>query len=189
MAATHRNLTVRVAERQFRDDLYFRLSVFPIRIPPLRERAADITMLARYFADRFARDLNRVSLTIAPAALDALSEYSWPGNVRELQNCIERAAILCEDGTIHLRNLNLPRPQASGHQDAGDDLDLSGTLAEALRRGAAAIERRKLQQALGEAGGDESRAAQMLGVSGPVLARKLDEHGIARVSAAGGPRR
>ena len=189
VAATHRNLKERVAARQFRDDLYFRLSVCPIRIPPLRERAADITMLARYFADRFARDLNRVSLTIAPAALDALSEYSWPGNVRELQNCIERAAILCEDGTIHLRNLNLPRPQASGHQDAGDDLDLSGTLAEALRRGAAAIERRKLQQALGEAGGDESRAAQMLGVSGPVLARKLDEHGIARVSAAGGPRR
>ena len=92
VAATNRNLKQRVAERQFREDLYFRLSVFPIQIPPLRERSEDIVTLARHFVDKFCRDLNKNPLVLAPAALDEMRSYPWPGNVRELQNSIERAS-------------------------------------------------------------------------------------------------
>src|ERR1043165_3177808 len=101
VAATNRNLKAAVAARQYREDLYFRLSVFPIAIPPLRERPDDISTLARYFIDKYCRDLNRKSLVLSPAAEQELLAYPWPGNVRELQNCIERAVILTEGDTIH----------------------------------------------------------------------------------------
>ncbi len=138
VAATNRNLKAAVAARQYREDLYFRLSVFPITIPPLRERSDDIPMLAKYFIERFCRDLNKKPLMLAPSAVQELGVYSWPGNVRELQNCIERAVILTEGDTIHARHLNLsfrdtlspPTPQ----EGPWDQIDLSGTLAEASRR-------------------------------------------------------
>src|SRR5258706_10551194 len=107
VAATNRNLKAAVAARQYREDLYFRLSVFPITIPPLRERPGDIQMLARHFIERFSRDLNKKPLALAPSAVEELLAYSWRGNVRELQNCIERAVILTEGDTIHARHLSL----------------------------------------------------------------------------------
>jgi DNA-binding NtrC family response regulator len=107
VAATNRNLKAAVAARQYREDLYFRLSVFPIVIPPLRDRPSDIPTLARFFIDKFCRDLNKRPLVLSPAAEEDLVSYAWPGNVRELQNCIERAAILTEGDTIHPRHLNL----------------------------------------------------------------------------------
>ena len=180
VAATHRNLKLRVAERLFRDDLYFRLSVFPIRIPPLRERPGDVVILARHFADRFCRDLKKPSLTLSPEALDELCAYPWPGNVRELQNCIERAAILCEEGTIHPRNLSLSLQVAAASPAASpwEQIDLSGTLSEALRRVSAEVERRKLGQALQDAGGHKQRAADVLNLNYKVFLQKLKEHGI-----------
>ena len=96
VAATNRNLKVAVGTRQFREDLFFRLSVFPITIPPLRVRTGDIPILAHHFVERFCRDLTKPTLMLSPAALDELRAYGWPGNVRELQNCIERAVILCD---------------------------------------------------------------------------------------------
>src|SRR5437870_5127553 len=96
VAATNRNLRNAVAAKQFREDLFFRLSVFPITIPPLRERPSDIPMLAKYFIERFCRDLTKKPLSLAPSAVEELLAYQWPGNVRELQNCIERAVILTE---------------------------------------------------------------------------------------------
>src|ERR671937_282447 len=107
VAATNRNLKAAVAARQYREDLYFRLSVFPITIPPLRERTEDVATLARYFIERFCRDVNKKPLTLSPAAEQELRAYAWPGNVRELQNCIERAVILTEGDTIHARHLSL----------------------------------------------------------------------------------
>ena len=101
------NLKAAVAARQFREDLFFRLSVFPIEIPPLRERGADVETLAHHFIDRFSRDVKKRPLLLSPAALDELRSYRWPGNVRELQNCIERAVILTDGDTIHPRHLNL----------------------------------------------------------------------------------
>ncbi|HNB90108.1 MAG TPA: PEP-CTERM-box response regulator transcription factor, partial [Plasticicumulans sp.] len=99
VAATNRNLKAAVAARQYREDLYFRLSVFPITIPPLRERPGDIPLLARYFIERFCREMQKPVLSLAPDAIDALLAYPWRGNVRELQNCIERAVILT-DGQV-----------------------------------------------------------------------------------------
>src|SRR5205085_7996282 len=135
VAATNRNLKQRVAERQFREDLYFRLSVFPIQIPPLRERTHDVVILARHFVDRFCRDMNKPTLSLSQAALDELCSYPWPGNVRELQNCIERAVILCDDDAIHPRHLNLSfrNPVVPAAVNPWDQIDLSGSLADALR--------------------------------------------------------
>jgi DNA-binding NtrC family response regulator len=181
VAATHRNLKARAAERLFREDLYFRLSVFPIRVPPLRERHGDVILLARYFIERFCRDLSKPVLGLSPEAMDALSGYSWPGNVRELQNCIERAAILCEEGPIKPRDLNLPVGAAAPSAPASspwDQIDLSGTLAEAVRRATAEVERRKIVQAIKEAGSSRSLLAELLGVHPAVLSQKLREYGI-----------
>src|SRR4051794_33801812 len=138
VAATNRTLRAAVAARQFREDLFFRLSVFPITIPPLRDRADDIPMLAKYFIERFCRDLNKKPMTLASSAIDDLRAYQWPGNVRELQNCIERAVILTEGDTIHARHLNLsfhaPAALAASMPGPWEQLDLSGTLADVSRR-------------------------------------------------------
>jgi transcriptional regulator with GAF, ATPase, and Fis domain len=186
VAATNRNLKMRVASRQFREDLFFRLSVFPIEIPALRERGGDVETLARHFIERFCRDLNKKVLTLAPAALDELRTYPWPGNVRELQNCIERAVILCEGDAIHPRHLNLSfkAPAESVEQTdtvttPWDQIDLSGSLADVLRRVTTEVERRKVEQALREAGGDRLRAANTLQINPKLLAIKIRELGVA----------
>ena len=124
-------------------------------------------MLAKYFIDRFCRDLNKKPLTFAPSALEELRAHSWPGNVRELQNCIERAVILTEGDTIHARHLNLSSRAAARRRRSrgrGRSIDLSGSLAEASRRIVGEVERRKLELALKEAGGNKGRAAEMLQV-------------------------
>jgi DNA-binding NtrC family response regulator len=182
VAATNRNLKQRVAERQFREDLFFRLSVFPIQIPPLRERSQDVVILASHFVDRFCRDLNKKPLSLSTAALDELNAYSWPGNVRELQNCIERAVILCDDDSIQPRHLNLSfrQPVTAAPAIGGwDDIDLSGTMTEALRRVTAEVERRKLERAMSEAAGNKQRAAEVLQISYKTMLQKLKEYAIA----------
>jgi len=183
VAATNRNLKAAVAARQYREDLYFRLSVFPILIPPLRDRPSDIPMLAKYFIERFCRDLNKKPLMLSPAAEEELCTYAWPGNVRELQNCIERAAILTEGDTIHPRHLNLsfrgPSP-APIDDDGGpwSKIDLSGTLGEASRRTLIEVEKRKIEQSLKEAAGNRGRAAELLQVSYKTFTAKLREYGF-----------
>ncbi len=106
VAASNRNLRGMVAARQFREDLFFRLSVFPIAVPPLRERREDIPILARHFLDRLGRDLKK-RVALSEGAVEALQRYPWPGNVRELQNCIERALILASGDTILPGHLGL----------------------------------------------------------------------------------
>jgi DNA-binding NtrC family response regulator len=175
VAATNRHLKQRVAERRFREDLYFRLSVFPIHIPPLRERGDDVLILARNFIGKFCRDLNKKPLSLAASAIDELKAYQWPGNVRELQNCIERAVILTEGETIHQRHLNLSVRQAPVQPTASpwDHIDLSGTLADAQRRVAGEVERRKIEAAMHEAGGNAVQAAETLQLGYKVLMQKL----------------
>ncbi|HEY7190719.1 MAG TPA: sigma-54 dependent transcriptional regulator [Vicinamibacterales bacterium] len=183
VAATNRNLKRRVAERQFREDLYFRLSVFPIVIPPLRERGDDIVTLARHFVEKFGRDLNK-TVTLSPTALDALRAYDWPGNVRELQNCIERAVILTEESTIQPWHLSLSFLKGSSPAvaaDPWDHIDLSGTMPDALRRVGNEVERRKIEMALRDAGGDVAQAAQALELGYKVLIQKIKGYGIKRV--------
>jgi DNA-binding NtrC family response regulator len=182
VAATNRNLKQRVGERQFREDLYFRLSVFPIVIPPLRERGEDVLILARHFVDKFCRDLNKNALAVTPAAIDDLRNYAWPGNVRELQNCIERAVILCDADAIQPRHLNLtfrqPTPTVAP-PNPWDQIDLSGTLADAVLRVTSEAERRKLTQALQDAAGNKASAADALRIGYKVLLQKLKAHGLA----------
>ena len=182
VAATNRNLKQRVAERQFREDLFFRLSVFPIQIPPLRERSEDVVILARHFVDKFCKDLNKKPLALSAAAIDELRTYAWPGNVRELQNSIERAVILCEGDTIHPHHLNLSFrqvPAAPTEASPWDQIDLSGTMSDALRRVTTEVERRKIDQAMKESAGNKQRAAEMLQISYKTLLQKLKEYGLA----------
>ena len=181
VAATNRQLKQRVAERQFREDLYFRLSVFPIQIPPLRERVDDVLILARHFVEKFSRDLNKKALTLAPGAIDELRVYQWPGNVRELQNCIERAVILTEGDAIHARHLNLSSRQVAPPPVASpwDQIDLSGTMPDALRRVTEEVERRKIAQALQDCNGNKTHVADTLHIGYKVLLQKMKTYGIA----------
>jgi DNA-binding NtrC family response regulator len=179
VAATNKNLRAAVATRQFREDLFFRLSVFPIEIPPLRERPGDISMLARHFVERFCADLKKKPLALSSEAVAALQAYSWPGNVRELQNSIERAVILADGAAILPRHVNLTAlPSMDDALDPWQSIDLSGGLDEATRRVAAEAERRKIQLALRESAGNKARAADLLRLSHKVLMLKMRDHGI-----------
>jgi DNA-binding NtrC family response regulator len=181
VAATNRGLKAAVAARRFREDLYFRLSVFPITVPPLRERAGDIPLLARHFVERFCRDLNKKPLVLSPEAVEQLQGYYWPGNVRELQNCIERAVILAETDTILPRHLNLSfiaPPQAEEPPSPWEQIDLSGTLVEASRRVLREAEKHKIEQVLREADNNKGRAAELLGITYKMFLSKLKEHRI-----------
>jgi DNA-binding NtrC family response regulator len=190
VAATNRNLKAGVASHQFREDLYFRLSVFPITIPPLRERPGDIPILAHHFVERFSRDMIKPTLKLSAGALDELLAYPWPGNVRELQNCIERAVILSDGDTLHPRHLNLSfRPGATSESEGRFDppgaaadpwmeIDLSGTMGEAVRRVTSEVERRKVQEALKQAGGSKERAAEKLQISYKMLLQKMRDYDL-----------
>jgi DNA-binding NtrC family response regulator len=180
VAATNRGMKAAVAARRFREDLYFRLSVFPITVPPLRERAGDVPLLARHFVDRFCRDLNKKPLVLSPEAVEQLQAYYWPGNVRELQNCIERAVILSEGDTILPRHLNLAfiAPPAEEPPSPWEQIDLSGTLVEASRRVLREAEKHKIEQVLREADNNKGRAAELLGITYKMFLSKLKEHRI-----------
>ncbi|HLG57234.1 MAG TPA: sigma-54 dependent transcriptional regulator [Vicinamibacterales bacterium] len=182
VAATNRNLKQRVAERLFREDLFFRLSVFPILIPPLRERTDDILILARHFVEKFCRDLNKKELVLTPAAIDHLHAYQWPGNVRELQNCIERAVILSDGDAIQPHHLNLSFRQTASVTPVAspwEQIDLSGTMADVLRRMTDEVERRKIEQALQQAAGNKGQVADVLNIAYKSLLQKMKALGIA----------
>ncbi len=180
VAATNRQLRTLVAERRFREDLYFRLSVFPIVVPPLRERGDDVLTLARHFVDRYCRELNKKLLTLGSSAVDEFRAYQWPGNVRELQNCIERAVILCDGDTIHARHLNVAFKPVVVAQTLSpwEQIDLSGTLPDALHRVTAEVERRKIASALAEYHGDKVQAASALQIGYKTLMHKMREHAL-----------
>jgi DNA-binding NtrC family response regulator len=178
VAATNRNLRGLVAARQFREDLYFRLSVLPIVVPPLRDRRDDIPILARHFVDRVCRDVKK-RVTLSEAAIESMQRYDWPGNVREVQNCIERAIILTSGDTIHPRHLHLEGDvrQAPDRAEAGrwDGFDWSGTLEEVRRRAVSEAERRKVATSLADARGNQAEAAEALGIPLPLLAALLNQ--------------
>src|SRR2546426_5008517 len=117
IAATNRNLAKSVAEREFRSDLYYRLNVFPIRMPPLRERKTDVPLLVRYFVHKFARRMNKQIETIPPETMDALVSWEWPGNVRELENFIERSVILSKGPILRVPLVELNLATEDAHSD------------------------------------------------------------------------
>ena len=180
VAATNKALRAAVAARLFREDLYFRLSVFPITIPPLRERTEDIPVLARYFVERFCREMKKKVATLSPGAVQELQRYPWPGNVRELQNSMERTVILADSDTILARHLNLSfhAPAAPEAPSPWAAFDFSGSLADVSRRALAEVEKRKIEQALKEAGGNKGSASDILQLSYKQLLLKLKDYGL-----------
>jgi len=179
VAATNRNLKAAVAARQFREDLYFRLSVFPVDIPPLRERKGDIEILARHFIDRYRKELNKPPLLLLSQSLAALQAYGWPGNVRELQNCVERAVLLADTDALHPRHFNLSEASSAAplaSSSPWEQIDLSGSMADASRRVLVEVERRKITQALRDAGGNRQKAADALGLGLKTLSAKIDDY-------------
>jgi DNA-binding NtrC family response regulator len=171
VAATNHDLRALVDEKLFREDLFFRLSVMPIEIPPLRRRRRDVLLLAEAFLQRLVRELGRRELRLGEEAKRALVEHSWPGNVRELQNCLERGAILCDGPLLRPEHLRLEPPRRG--PALADVVDLSGTLADAVARASLRAEEEAIAIALREAGGDRAAAAARLGVSASTLGRRL----------------
>jgi DNA-binding NtrC family response regulator len=172
VAATNRDLKAAVERKEFREDLYFRLSVFPVEIPPLRRRRGDILPLAEAFLERFAREMGRRGLRLSEGARRALLEHPWPGNVRELQNCLERAAILCDGVEILPEHLRLGGSTDSGPA-LGDVMDLTGTLEDVTARAVARAEQEAIRLALKRSENDTAAAAERLGISVSALRRRL----------------
>jgi DNA-binding NtrC family response regulator len=185
VAATHRDLAKLVSEGRFREDLYFRLNVVPVHVPPLRERVADIQPLAEHFVARFCRELGRPTAQLHPAALDRLQAYRWPGNVREVRNVIERVLLLEADDEIRAEHLP---PEMTGHPLGGTRAEHgSGTLAGAAPvdpfpagavRPLAELEKMAIEHALRVCDGNKTRAASMLGIARQTLRTKLKEYAI-----------
>jgi len=171
ICATNRDLDENVRRGAFRDDLFFRINVFRVTVPPLRARREDVDALVDFFLQRFARELPRPGLKMSDAARAVLRAYDWPGNIRELQNAIERAAILCDRNVIEPRDLNL---SSATDEAARDALDLSGTLEEASARAARLAERLKITDAL-RSTASRNEAADVLGISVRALNAKIKE--------------
>jgi DNA-binding NtrC family response regulator len=171
IAATHQDLAALVRERAFRSDLFFRIAALRLRMPPLRERAEDIPLLAEGFLARLAHELGRHGLSLSEDARRALLAYPWPGNIRELRNVLERAVLLSRGPVLAPSDLRFDAVAASG-RDAGDADDSTATLAE--------VERRHIERVLAEEGGHVERAAKRLGVPRSSLYERLKRHGIER---------
>jgi DNA-binding NtrC family response regulator len=165
VAATNRDLAKEVAQGRFREDLFYRLNVIAITCPPLRKRREDIPLLVDHFVDTYCRKNGRPALRVTREALDRLTSYDWPGNVRELENVIERAVVLCADGT--LKEGDLPEPIAAAvHREP--------TLSFAIGTPLEEIERRVIHATLEHVQGDKRLAAQLLGIATRTIYRKLD---------------
>ncbi len=183
VAATNRDLELAAQRKQFRDDLYFRLSAFPITIPPLRERGKDVLALAENFLQQFCREFKKPPLRLSPAVQQALAAYRWPGNVRELQNAIERAVILAEGEEIRAEDLQLrdlrksPGP-AADELGLPDDFDWNGPLPEVLDRANRLIERRLVRAALEECRWNKQQAAERLQIPYKKLLARVQEVGL-----------
>jgi DNA-binding NtrC family response regulator len=179
VAATHRDLRRQVADGRFREDLYFRLNVVPIRMPPLRDRREDVPVLADHFITRFCGEMGRPAARLHAAALQALAEYAWPGNVRELRNVIERVLLLEADEEILIQHLppEIAGTPAEGVQGgaAGGRIPAGDPFPAGVVRPLAQIEQMAIGHALAVCEGNKTRAAQLLGISRQTLRTKLNE--------------
>ncbi len=169
IAATNVDLEEAMAAAQFREDLYYRLNVFPIYMPPLRDRKSDITLLADSFVEKYSAINNRPVVRISTPAIELMCAYHWPGNVRELENCIARAVLLSEDGTI--RSVHLPPSLQTGRSSGTSS---SGSLEDMM----GAYEREILIEAMKDAGGVLAKASRALDTTPRILAYRLKKHGL-----------
>ncbi|MEI6562907.1 MAG: sigma-54 dependent transcriptional regulator [bacterium] len=174
VAATSRNLLDEVARHTFRDDLYYRLNVIPIELPPLRERPEDISLLARHFLDAFRHSMNVKARDFDPAALDLMQQYSWPGNIRELRNIVERMSVLNGHHEL-IRADHLPEPfRVTTPGPAPKPRPEGQTLAATI----SAFERELVQEALHKTNGIQTQAARLLGTTRRILNYRMKKLGI-----------
>jgi DNA-binding NtrC family response regulator len=175
VAATNKDLQRAVESGEFRRDLFFRLAVFPIEIPPLRERGEDVVLLARHFAAQLGKEMRGREAALSEASITALRGHTWPGNVRELENAIERACILADSTVLEPSDLGLVKG-GSIAPEAFNELDMTGTLSEIADRAARFVERRKIIEAMRSHNGNKTRAAETLGVSYKTLLTKIKDY-------------
>lgn len=186
VAATHRDLAGMVEEGKFRSDLFFRLNVFPIDLPPLRERCKDIPLLVRHFAEQYSRRMNKKIETISSVTMDSLCGYSWPGNIRELQNVIERAVILSPGP-----ELVLPIPELADHHvsaEPGRTNKPAHSRRPPVRSIISDVDREEIVRALKEAGGrvgGPEGAASRLGLKRTTFITRMKKLGIDRAAVSG----
>jgi two-component system nitrogen regulation response regulator GlnG len=197
IAATNKPLEQAVAARQFREDLFYRLNVVRIHIPPLRERREDIRLLVNYFLAKFAKDQSGPPRSVAPGVLKALEKYHWPGNVRELENIVQRALVMSKGEAILLSDLPAevsgqapsgisgPMPMPVGEAGTGDVTNLARQLFQWARREPKmkiipAVERELVIQALKETDGNQVHAAKLLGITRATLRKRVEKFGIQR---------
>jgi DNA-binding NtrC family response regulator len=177
VAATNRDLKAAVASGEFRRDLFFRLAVFPLEIPPLRERESDIVLLAKHFAAELGKDLRGREAALSDQALTALRAHRWPGNVRELENVIERACILSDTMMLEPKDLGLATSRAD-NAEVLKLFDLGGSLSEAAQRALRFVERQKILETLAANDGNKIQTAENLGVSYKTLLAKIKDYNL-----------
>ena len=168
VAATHRDLDALVRENKFREDLFYRLQVMPIVLPPLRERRGDIPLLVNYFVDRFNREFKKHVRSVSASALKVLEEYGWPGNIRELKNAIERAMLLIDKQTLEPEHLTMLQRSVTTSRF---QLPPEGVNLEEL-------ERQLLVQALERSGGNQTHAGQLLGINRDQVRYRIEKFGL-----------
>jgi len=173
VAATARNLEEEIEKKLFREDLYYRINVMPIQLPPLRERSEDIPMLARLFVEQFSAQLDAAALSISPAAMSLLLEHTWPGNVRELENAIQRAVVLAEGSEM------LPEHLPENFGAGGGNRELASIAkGDSLKAARRELEKIMIARALEKTGGNRSQASRLLEISHPSLLSKMKQYGI-----------
>jgi DNA-binding NtrC family response regulator len=180
IAATNRSLLKLVHQAKFREDLYYRLNVVKITLPPLRDRQEDIPLLAMHFTQKYARPGEQPK-QIAPQAMDLLVQHRWPGNIRELENAIERACVTSQDNFIRPENLppDLAGPLANRYPF---DVDLTRPLAEVLREITSDIEERYIRKALKKSRGNIGRCAKICGLSRRSISAKISAYQIKKAT-------
>ncbi len=176
IGATNRNLMREVENGRFREDLYYRLSVFPIELPPLRKRRSDILLLANYFINRYCQELRKDRMEMTAETEKLLKSYRWPGNIRELQNVIERAVILTDGGSITPEDIGI-KESLAGIEEA-IELEDGMTLKEAAVLGKVVAEKKLIANTLQKTGGNKTKAAKLLGMNYKTLLGRIKEYGL-----------
>jgi transcriptional regulator with PAS, ATPase and Fis domain len=169
IAATNKNLEALTTEGSFREDLYYRINVFSIAIPPLRDRREDVPLLVEYFLKKYACSMNKPVERVSAEAMQLLRAYEWPGNVRELQNAMERAVLVCKAGEVQPSDLPLHLSDAKG---------------DPIGKSLAEVERHHIKSVLEETGWNIYRAARLLGIDRVTLYNKIKKYGFKRESVA-----
>jgi DNA-binding NtrC family response regulator len=179
VTATNKDLEEEVKAGRFREDLYYRLNVVPIHLPPLRERREDIELLVRYFLLQFNEKLKKQITGLTPETLNALRAHSWPGNIRQLENVLERMVLMCEGNVLTVVDLPDELAPLISEKSPSED-ESSSSLKQIVRRQTQSLERELIEKALEETAGNVTRAAEKLGLSRKGLQLKMKELGLKR---------